>query len=66
MAKHKTIRIDAKRYEDSEDCLADAASDVAEELELSGYEMSPRWENDERDVILVDVPADFEVESDQV
>ncbi len=52
-----TISIDASRYADSEDCLTDAASDIASERDLHGWDLSPRWEDDERAIILVDVPA---------
>ena len=53
-----TIRISARRYEDCDDCLSAAAADVAEELGLEGWDLSPRWETEERDHILVDVPGD--------
>lgn len=54
----KTISVPAKRYEDYDDCLTAAAEDYASEHpEAEGYDLSPRWEDDERDVILLDVPA---------
>jgi len=52
----RTLRIDAKRYEDCSDCLTAAAQDVADERGLAGWDLSPRWEDDERDFILIDVP----------
>jgi hypothetical protein len=52
-----TLRIDSRRYEDSDDCLAACAADVATDLGLEGWSLSPRWEDDERDAILVDIPA---------
>lgn len=52
-----TIRIDAARYEDEEDCLSRAAIDIARERELIGWALGARWENDERDGILLDIPA---------
>lgn len=56
MNKYTTIRIPAARYEDYDDCLTAAANDVAEERGLQGWDLSPRWEDDERDTILIDVP----------
>ncbi len=55
--RNVTIRIESKRYEGEDDCLAAAARDYAAEHNLSGWDLSPRWEDDEqRDVILIDVP----------
>lgn len=51
-----TLRIDARRYEDHDDCLAAAAADVARERGLEGWDLSPRWEDEQRNAILVDVP----------
>ena len=56
-AKTITLRIDAKRYEDADDCLAAAAADVAAERGLQGWDLSPRWEDEQRETILVDIPA---------
>ena len=57
MAKHATIEISAKRYEDEDDCLLAAADDyISEHPEAEGYDLSPRWQDEERDVILLDVP----------
>ena len=55
--KRTTLRIDAKRYQDEDDCLTAAANDVARERGLDGYDLDPRWEDGEREIILVDVPA---------
>lgn len=60
MNKYTTIRIPAARYEDCDDCLTAAANDVAEERGLKGWDLSPRWEDDERDTILVDVPEEID------
>lgn len=58
MAKHITITVDAKQYEDHDDCLASAAADyVGEHPEAEGYDMDPRWGDDDRETILLDVPA---------
>ena len=58
MAKHTTITVDAKRYEDADDCLAAAAAEYVEEHpEAAGYDLGARWADDEREQILLDVPA---------
>lgn len=52
-----TIRVEASKYADENDCLMAAAADVARERGLEGWVLDPRWEDeDERDVILLDVP----------
>lgn len=57
MTAHKTIRINAARYADHDDCLAAAATDVADALGLGGYDTAARWEDDAREHILLDVPS---------
>lgn len=53
------IAVDADAYEDEDDCLAAAAADyVADHPESAGYDMAPRWEDNSRERILLDVPAD--------
>ena len=52
-----TLRIDARRYEDEDDCLAAAAESVAQGLDLAGWDLSQRWEDDAtREVILLAIP----------
>jgi hypothetical protein len=66
VTKYKTIRVHAKPYEDHDDCLQAAAYDVAAERGLEGWDLNPRWEDGdvgEREYILLDVPADYEVAS---
>lgn len=54
-----TIKVSAAKYTDHDNCLTAAATDyVAAHPEANGYDMSPRWEDDQRDVILLDVPVD--------
>jgi hypothetical protein len=54
----KTIEIDAKLYEDEDDCLSAAQSDyITDHPELEGWELNARWADDQRDTILLDVPA---------
>ena len=53
----REIRINAKRYEDSDDCLADAAADYARVHDLDGWDLSPRWaDNLNRHEIVLTVP----------
>ena len=51
-----TIRLSAKKYEDHDDCLTAAANDIAELLSLAGWNLSPRWADEKREEILIDVP----------
>lgn len=51
-----TIIRDAAPYAGYDDCLAACAADVAEEYGLEGWDLEPRWADDERDAILLDVP----------
>lgn len=60
MKKHTTIEVSAKRYVDYDDSLQAAADDyVSEHLETEGYDMNPRWSDDERETILLDVPVNM-------
>jgi len=53
-----TLRIESKQYEDHDNGLQAAADDVAEERGLEGWDLNPRWEDeDSREFILVDVPT---------
>lgn len=54
---HLTLTVSAKDYEDADDCLAAAARDVAGDLDLVGYDLSPRWADEDRDAIALDIPA---------
>jgi hypothetical protein len=52
-----TISIPSSQYEDFDDCLSAAQADyVADHPELEGWELNPRWSDDQRDEILLDVP----------
>jgi hypothetical protein len=57
MAKTITLTVDASRYEDEDDCLAAAADDAAETLHLEGWDLNPRWADNQRNEIILDVPA---------
>ena len=53
----QTIRINARKYESSDDCLADAAADyIAAHKGLEGWDLDARWEDEQRDGILLTVP----------
>lgn len=51
-----TLRIDARRYEDDDNSLATAAADIASQRGLYGWDLCARWEDEQRDTILLDVP----------
>ncbi len=53
-----TISVPASEYEDCDDCLAAAESDVGTELGLAGWTLNARWadEDTDRSAILLTVP----------
>ena len=57
MTTKTTILVPAKKYEDSDNCLTDAAVDVAEERGLELWQVEARWEDDQRDNIEVTITA---------
>jgi hypothetical protein len=61
MTTTKEIRLAAKRYEDFDDCLQAAADDylIQNDLDgwLEGWDLRPRWENDQREFIILTVPV---------
>lgn len=57
MAKTSEVTVPAKRYEDEDDCLAAAAANVAQERGLERWQCEARWADDDRDEIVVTVPA---------
>lgn len=57
-SKYTTIEVAAAQYVDHDDCLTAAAEDYASEHpEAAGYDLDARWADDEREVILLDVPS---------
>lgn len=54
--KTQAIQVSAKQYENSDDSLAAAEQDYLDEHGLDGWSLNPRWLDDERDVIVLDVP----------
>lgn len=51
------IRIDAAEYADDDDCLVAAATDYADAHNLAGWELDARWENDQRETIILTIPC---------
>jgi hypothetical protein len=51
------IIIAGRQYEDSDDCLADAAADVARELGLELWQVEACWSDEQLDEIIVTVPV---------
>lgn len=50
--------VPAAPYADSDDCLAAAAADYAEEHELEEWQVTAiGWADDQRDGIVLDVPT---------
>ena len=54
----RTVSVPASRYEDEDDCLSAAAADyIAAHPSLAGWDLSPRWVDEQRDEIEMTVPA---------
>ncbi len=51
-----TIALSASQYSSEDNCLGAAAHDIATARGLEGWDLSARWEDNERKYILVDVP----------
>ena len=52
-----TIRVSSGPFEGDDDCLTAAADWWQDHAGLTGWDLSPRWEDDRnREVILLDVP----------
>lgn len=58
MQNYTTIIVSARRYIDADDCLAAAADAyAAAHPDVAGYDMNPRWADDDRTMIALDVPT---------
>jgi len=57
MSNEREIRIAAARYADEDDCLTAAADDYAAANDLAGWDLAPRWADEQRDEIILTVPA---------
>jgi hypothetical protein len=55
----KSVEITVTANADADDCLADAvATYIGEHPELRGYDLSPRWtDEDDRETVTLVVPA---------
>jgi hypothetical protein len=56
-SRHITLRVAAAAYENHDDCLTAAERDIAEELDLVGWDLDPRWEDNQREYILITVQS---------
>ena len=54
--------VSAARYEDCDDCLAAAASEVSERLGLDGWDLSPHWLDEHRERIVLSLPHHARIE----
>lgn len=52
----KQVIIPAAQYADQDDCLQAAAADYAEKHDLAGWDLSPKWEDSQREAIVLTVP----------
>lgn len=52
----KQVKIAAAKYEDHDDCLQAAANDYAKAHGLQGRDLDPKWEDEQREVIVLTVP----------
>lgn len=60
-----TITLNPKHYEDYDNSLAAAERDVAAEYDLERWQVTARWDDDDRrEAILVAVPEGTQVEND--
>lgn len=59
MRTQTTLHIPAELFADFDDSLTAAANAVAAKLDLECWDLSPRWADDQRNEILLDVPALF-------
>lgn len=54
----RSIDIIVRANPDVDDCLTDAAETFAAEFrELRGYDLSPRWTDDNRETVTLSIPA---------
>lgn len=57
MTTMQQVKIQAAQYADHDDCLAAAADDYASAHDLIGWDLSPAWADDQREVIVLTVPV---------
>ena len=55
---NNSVEITVTANADAEDCLADAAATyIDENSELVGYDLAPRWTDDDRETVTLTVPV---------
>jgi hypothetical protein len=59
MARYVTIRISAETFMNHDNCLDAAETHVTTDRGLVGYSLTPRFEDEEREFILLDVPERY-------
>lgn len=52
----KQVKIAAAKYEDQDDSLQAAADDYAAAHDQAGWDLDPKWEDEQREVIILTVP----------
>ncbi len=52
----KLLFVDAREYQDADDCLAAAERDTQVQYGLDGWDLEPRWEDDQRERIVLTLP----------
>lgn len=52
----KQLIVDARKYQDEDDCLAAAERDAQVQYGLEGWDLDPRWEDDQRERIVLTAP----------
>lgn len=63
MKTEREIRIDARKYENHDNCLAAAAAEYARGHGLQGWDLTPRWADNSRAEIVLTVPITRECRS---
>ena len=57
MTTYVTVTVPAAGYAGDDDSLAAAVRDVRADLDLRGYDLDAEWGDDDRDTIVVEIPA---------
>ena len=56
MTRSMTMALDARHYEDEDDCLTAAADEVRADLGLQGWDLGERWGDDDRTIVVLTIP----------
>jgi hypothetical protein len=55
---HRAVLVTVRADPDEDDCLTVAAEAyIAEHPDLRGWDLDPRWGDDEREIVTLTVPA---------